>query len=170
MVKKTIPLIIVLAALAFAACEKDDICVEGDTPLLVIRFYDTENRTEFKGVPSLRVVGKGKSTTVDTFADRGTLDSIAIPLNAGETISEFLFIMDSADDEEGFETGNIDALNFNYEIQEKFLGRACGFIANYDSLDFTFPQDAENWIQNIEVAKALVKTEDTLSAHVKIFH
>lgn len=171
MVKKNIvALIILLLALAFSACEKDDICVEGDTPLLVIRFYDAENPTEFKEVPSLRVGGVGKDFTVDTFADRSTLDSIAIPLNAGETISEFLFIFDSATDENNFETGNSDGVNFNYEIQEEFLGRACGFIANYSNLTVTQIPDTDNWIQNIEVVKALVKTEDTLSAHVKIFH
>lgn len=163
-------LISLLGIITFWACEKDDICIEGDTPQLVIRFYDIENPTEFKEVPGLRVVGAGKGITVNTFSDRSNLDSIAIPLNPGENISEFLFIMDSADDEDGFEAGNIDGLNFSYEIQEEFLGRACGFIANYDNLGSTTSPDSENWIQNIEIAKALVKKEDTLSAHVKIFH
>mgnify|MGYP000271231376 FL=1 len=162
-------LIVLVGILCFSACEKDDICVEGDTPQLVIRFYDIENPTEFKPVPGLRVAGAGKDVTVSTFTDRTALDSIAIPLNPGETISEFLFI-DSADDENGFEAGNIDGLNFSYEVQEEFIGRACGFIANYDNLNSTIIPDTENWIQNIEIAKALVKKEDTLSAHVKIFH
>lgn len=161
---------ILLLIITISACEKDDICVEGDTPQLVIRFYDAENTTEFKAVPNLRVVGAGKNVTVNTFTDRGTLDSIAIPLNPGETISEFLFIIDSADDEDGFEAGNIDGLDFSYEVQEEFIGRACGFIANYENLTATTTPDAEIWIQNVEVAKAMVKTEDTLSAHVKIFH
>lgn len=170
MINKVVPILILLLALAFSACEKDDICVEGDTPQLVIRFYDAENTTEFKAVPGIRVVGSDKDFTVSTFTDRETLDSIAIPLNPGENISEFFFIIDSADDEDGFEAGNIDEVNFNYEIQEEFLGRACGFIANYDGLSTALSTDAENWIQNIEVVKALIKTEDTLSAHVKIFH
>ncbi len=170
MLKKIIPIVILLLALAFSACEKDDICVEGDTPQLVIRFYDAVNTTEFKAVPSIRVVGVGKDVTVNTITDRGTLDSIAIPLNPGETISEFLFIIDSADDEDGFEAGNIDGINFNYEVEEEFIGRACGFIGNYNNLNATLSPDADNWIQNIEITKALVKTEDTLSAHVKIFH
>lgn len=165
-----IVLCILLLFAAISACEKDDICVEGDTPQLVIRFYDAENTTEFKEVPSLRVVGAGKEVTVSTFTDRGSLDSIAIPLNPGENISEFLFIIDSADDDEGFEAGNIDGLDFSYEVQEEFIGRACGFIVNYENLDAAITPDTENWIQNVEIAKAMVKTEDTLSAHVKIFH
>ena len=163
-------IIILTGILSFSACEKDDICVEGDTPLLVIRFYDAENTTEFKAVPSLRVVGAGKDITVSTFSDRSTLDSIAIPLNPGENISEFLFIMDSADDDDGFEAGNIDGLDFSYAVQEEFIGRACGYIGNYENLSSNVPADNESWIQQIEITKALVKTEDTLSAHVKIFH
>lgn len=163
-------LCILLVFGVMVACEKDDICVEGDTPQLVIRFYDVENTTEFKAVPNLRVVGAGMDVTVNTFTDRGTLDSIAIPLNPGENISEFLFIIDSADDDDGFEAGNIDGLDFSYEVQEEFIGRACGFIANYADLSSSLTPDAENWIQNVEVIKAMVQTEDTLSAHVKIFH
>jgi hypothetical protein len=167
---KRLSAVIIILALSFSACEKDDICIEGDTPQLVIRFYDIENPTEFKVVPGLRVVGAGKNVTISTFADRSDLDSIAIPLNPGENFSEFLFIMDSADDENGFEIGNIDGLNFSYEVQDEFIGRACGFIANYDNLSSTISPGIENWIQNLEIIKALVKKEDTLSAHVKIFH
>ncbi len=170
MYKRISVLVILLGTIFFSACEKDDICVEGDTPQLIIRFYDIENPTEFKEVPSLRVAGAGKDFTVSTFSDRSALDSIAIPLNPGETISEFLFIVDSASDEDGFETGNIDGLNFSYEVQEEFIGRACGFIANYNNLSSATITDAENWIKNVEITKALVKKEDTLSAHVKIFH
>lgn len=166
-----ITVIIILTAIVFfSGCEKDDICVEGDTPLLVIRFYDIENPTEFKAVPGLRVAGVDRDVTVNTFADRSELDSIAIPLNSGANISEFLFIINSEDDEDGFEAGNIDGLNFSYEIQEQFIGRACGYIANFDNLNSATVADTENWIQNVEITKTLVIQEDTLSAHVKIFH
>lgn len=166
-----ITVIIILAGIVFfSACEKDDICVEGDTPQLVIRFYDIENPTEFKAVPGLRVAGADKDVTVSTFTDRSDLDSIAIPLNPGANISEFLFIINSVDDDDGFEAGNIDGINFSYEIQEEYIGRACGFIANFDNLNSTTTTDTENWIQNVEITKTLVIQEDTLSAHVKIFH
>ena len=69
-------LIVLLGIFSFSACEKDDICIEGDTPQLVIRFYDIENPTEYKAVPGLRVAGAGKEFTVSTFADRSDLDSI----------------------------------------------------------------------------------------------
>lgn len=165
-------LIFLVTIISFSGCEKDDICVDGDTPLLIIRFYDAEDTTQFKAVPSLRVAGLGQNVTVNTIDDRtSTLDSIAIPLKTVETETGFIFISDSADDENGAETGNADVLNFSYEIQQEFVSRACGFISNYDNLTTDFSASADNWIQNVEVVKPQVTLEtEEITAHVKIFH
>ncbi|TMM53937.1 hypothetical protein FEE95_18765 [Maribacter algarum] len=164
-------ILIFLLCIAFSACEKDDICVDGDTPLLIIRFYDSENPTEFKAVPGLRVVGAGNDTPVDTFTDRSSLDSISIPLKTIETLTNFSFISDSADDTNEVETGNADALGFSYETKEEFVSRACGFVVNYENLSSNFTTAPENWIQSIEIIKTTVQleTEET-TAHVKVFH
>lgn len=163
-----IAFIILLGIIYFSACEKDDICVDGDTPLLVIRFYDFDNPEETKAVPSLRVVGLGQNITVNTIADRTSLDSIGIPLRIGEANTGFYFIMDSATDENEIETGNTDTLTFSYEIKEIFKSRACGFIVNYDNLDNTLETGVDNWIKSIEIDTTFVTNSS--SAHVKIFH
>ena len=54
--KLKITFLFLLGLISFLACEKDDICIEEGTPLLVIRFFDAEDRTEFKPVPSLRIL------------------------------------------------------------------------------------------------------------------
>ena len=164
-------IILLLIIGVFSACEKDDICVDDDTPQLIIRFYDAENPTEFKVVPALRVVGIGNGNPVDTFSDRvSTLDSIAIPLKTNELSTQFSFILNSADDDNGSETGAIDQLQFLYTTQEIFKSRACGFIVNYDNLTTDFSPATENWIQSIEIVKPLVTLEEEVTAHVKIFH
>lgn len=161
-------LILLLAAvISFNACEKDDICVDGDTPLLIIRFYDNDNPGELKAVPNIRVIGLGQNSTVNTIADRTSLDSIALPLRINEPNTGFILISDSAD-EDDLETGNIDTLTFDYNTLEVFVSRACGFVANYDELGELLTTDSENWIQNIEIVSPLVQKQD--SAHVKIFH
>ena len=154
--------------LLISSCEKDDICVEGDTSLLIIRFYDSEDPTEFKNVSSLRVIGLGQSDPVDTFTDRSNLDSIAIPLRINQPDTSFLIISDSEDDEDNMETGNIDTLTFSYSTQEVFVSRACGFIANYSDLTDTLNSDSENWIQSIEIINPTINSLQ--SAHVQIFH
>lgn len=165
--KIRILLLFLMIFISFSACEKDDICVDGDTPLMIIRFYDNENPGELKAVPNLRIVGLGQSSTVNTIADRTSLDSVALPLRINEINTGFIFISDSAD-EDDLETGNIDTLNFDYSTQEIFISRACGYIANYDDLSETITPDGDNWIQNIEIVSPIIKLQD--SAHVKIFH
>lgn len=157
-----------LAIVAMASCEKDDICVEGNTPLLVIEFYDVTDTAALKNVPTLRVVGVGQSVTVNTVADRTALNQISIPLKTNLDETSFLLISNSASGENGVETGNIDTVNFSYQRLENFLSRGCGFVVNYDSLNATLTQGSANWIQDIQVTRSQVINSD--STHVKIFH
>ncbi len=159
--------ILFLSLLTIHSCEKDDICVEGDTPLLIIRFYDAADPTSFRSVSSLRVIGVGQENPVDTFTDRSSLDSIALPLHINQPDTGFLLILDSADEDE-METGNIDTLTFTYNTQEVFVSRACGFIANYSDLNQSLTTDTENWIQSIEIISPTINSQ--ASAHVQIFH
>ena len=151
-----------------SSCEKDDICVEGDTPLLVIEFYDATDTSTLKEVKTLRVVGVGQSVTVGTFTDRSSLSSITIPLKTDEDSASFIMINESASDDNGSETGNLDTINFSYSRIEDFLSRGCGFIVNYDELEANVTADTDNWIQDIEITQSLVTNSD--STHVKIFH
>ncbi|MFK5974004.1 MAG: DUF6452 family protein [Flavobacteriaceae bacterium] len=160
--------IILLGIICFSACEKDDICVDGNTPLLVIRFYDFDDPEEIKAVPNLRIAGLGQEFTVNTIADRTSLDSIGIPLRIGETSTGFYFIMDSETDENEIETGNIDTLSFSYESKEIFISRACGFIVNYDKLDSSLETGTDNWIKSIVIDTTFIT--NSTQAHVKIFH
>lgn len=163
-----IAFLFLLFGLSFMACEKDDICVDANTPLLVIRFYDFEDQSTLKAVPSLRVLGVGKDTPLNTFTDRATLDSIGIPLKVNDTSSLFNLIVNSADDENNVETGNQDNLLFSYTTKEVFKSRACGFIVNYDNLTNNLESDADNWIKSIIIDTTTVT--NSAMAHVKIFH
>ncbi len=151
-----------------SSCEKDDICVEGDTPLLVIEFYDIDDTETLKEVKTLRVVGVGQNVTVNTVTDRSNLSTISIPLKTDEDATSFILISDSADSEDGTETGNLDTINFSYSRIEDFLSRGCGFVVNYDELQANATADSDNWIQDIEITQSLVTNSD--STHVKIFH
>jgi hypothetical protein len=148
-------------------CEKDDICVEGDTPLLIIRFYDVENPLEVKSVSSIRVLGIDQEFPVDTFTDRSSLDSISIPLRINQPDTGFILIRDSAT-EDDLETGNQDTLIFSYTTREEFVSRACGFIANFEELSESLTDDGDNWIQSIEITSTTINSQ--LNAHVEIFH
>lgn len=169
--KKILPIFLILTALCyFSSCEKDDICVDGDTPLLVIGFFDAADTTESKSVPSLRIRALGFEASPTTFTDRSNQDSIGIPLQIDANSSGFVFINDSGDDPEieGVDTGNIDTLTFTYSINEEFVSRACGFVANFAELDTTRQVFSTDWIKRIQIVNPTVETSSTI--HVKIFH
>ncbi len=156
-----------LLCLWMAGCEKDDICVDGDTPLLVVQFFDQAEPETPKEVERLRVIGLGNGSPVPTFADRSNRDSIALPLRPGEEETTFILIRDSRDDE-GVDTGNPDTLRLTYETLGAFVSRACGFVANYENLSGTLQPDTANWILNIEVDTTSVQSQEI--RHVSIFH
>ncbi len=161
--KIRITFFIVLGIISFAACEKDDICVDGDEPLLVIRFYDVTDTTEFKDVTNLEVRGLISPDTLDVISN-ADLDSIAIPLRADASFTSFVISRQESSDN----TENIDVLTFNHETKDVFISRACGFIANYENLSTDLTTDSDNWIESIEIVNTTIENSDT--AHVKIFH
>ena len=163
-----IGIVLFIGILAVASCEKDDICVEGDTPLLVLEFYNINDTSALKNVPTLRVVGVGQNVTVSTVTDRTALNTISIPLKTDVDVTSFIMISASASAEDGSETGNIDTVNFSYKRLEDFLSRGCGFVVNYDSLQANVSADTNNWIKDIEIIRSQVINSD--STHVKIFY
>ena len=161
-------ILILIFLFTVASCEKDDICVEGTTPLMVIEFFDINNRETLKNVTALRVVGAGQTLTVNTVADRTNLNTITVPLKTAENSTSFLLISDSADNDDGSEIGNIDTVTFDYTRFEDFKSRACGFIVNYEELSGVLQTDTNNWIQEIEIIRSEIINSD--STHVKIYH
>lgn len=163
-------ILIFLYLLILASCEKDDICVEGNTPLMVIEFFDVDNPDTPKSVVKLRVGGQGQEFVVNTFADRTDLNSITVPLKTTEDSTSFLFISNSASSEDTppIEVGNVDTVSFDYSRLEDFKSRACGFIITYEELNGIVQTDTDNWIQRIEITRSKIINAD--STHVKIFH
>jgi hypothetical protein len=171
--KKIIPILLIASMLFYvSSCEKDDICVDGDTPLLVIGFFDIADTTLVKNVPSIRIrnIDIDSILTNQSFTDRSeSPDSLQVPLRSTTTTTMYQIISESADDEETeLETGNIDTLTISYELGEAFVSRACGFVTNYKNISVTLTESAENWIQDIKVVQPNVENTDNI--HVKIFH
>lgn len=166
--KLRLGIILFLSIIGIGSCEKDDICVDGDVPLLVIEFYDIDDTETLKSVTALRVVGLEQSSTVDTFTDRSDLNTISVPLKTNEDTTSFLLISNSASDDDGNETGNIDTVTFSYSRLETFISRGCGFIITYEDLTAALEAGTDNWIQDIEIVQTEVINSD--STNVKIFY
>ncbi len=164
--------LLITAVILILACEKDDICVDGDTPLLQISFFDAEDTNTVSTVTSIRVIGDGQTEVIETdsLVDRTDLENISIPLKTTETSTTFQFIVDSEDDDDGNETGNIDTVTFSYELGDEYVSRACGFIANYNNVTSNVSLDTNNWIKSIEIITEDVNLDNINTTHVKIYH
>lgn len=168
--KKIFPLILIL--FAFVSCEKDDICSAetSTTPKLILRFYDISEQEETKAVPNLLVYGLNDINEIVLFDHIGlsasNTDSIAIPLRNDVNLTRFVVHQDFENDD--FETGNLDIITVNYEKEDVYVSRACGYKSIFNNLALNLEPDADNWVINSEIINTTVENETT--AHVKIFH
>ena len=164
----------VISTTLFSSCEKDDICPPEThtTPLLKIGFFNFSNGDNTKTATALRIVGIENNETLleplNTFEDRTNQTEISVPLKAYENTTSFLFIQNSADNEQGVETGNIDTLTFNYSRKEHFVSRGCGYSVNIEALETISTNNGNEWISAIVVQQQNLQNQDTI--HVKILH
>ncbi|RNL84939.1 hypothetical protein ED312_13245 [Sinomicrobium pectinilyticum] len=162
-----------MVAVFLLGCEKDDICPEDSvtTPLLVITFHDRNDSEARKEVSFLSVIGKDQDAPI-TGIDSIATDSIAIPLKVFENESVFAFTRHTEEISESGDTlriNNADTLTFQYQTEQIFISRACGFVTNFSGLTAIRDQaDTNRWISSLEVINPTVENQS--AAHVKIYH
>tara|TARA_B100001057_G_scaffold363485_1_gene366193 strand:- start:4251 stop:4772 length:522 start_codon:yes stop_codon:yes gene_type:complete len=168
--------ILFLSLISIYSCESDDICPESalTTPQLIVTFYDMDNPEERKSVQSLGVyIIKNNGLILLNEINGINTDSITIPLRDDESVSNFKFCKDFSEDITVIPNGLPNHLYFEYEIDETFVSRACGFINNYN-LSLALPYDPENtpsitnWISDVVILNNYVTNEN--QSHVKILH
>jgi hypothetical protein len=108
---------------------------------------------------SIRPIGTEKQLV------RSTGDSLALPLQITEAITQFEFILNG-----GSENENIDTLQINYQRQDQFINGACGFRANFvlDQTPVFILNSGDNWIKGAVILKDTIS--DETAAHLGILH
>ena len=152
-------LLLSFIALLVSSCEKDDFCIEPITPNMVIRFYNATNITQTKPVVNLSVNPEG----FDELYSNANLDSILIPLDV--TSNQIIYNLSSE--------SNIDVITINYDVEEVFVSRSCGFKTIFNNVSVT--SDVSNdWIigltETLENTITIPTIDNETAAHVKIFH
>ena len=148
-----------LIALLISSCEKDDFCIEPITPNMIIRFYNATNISETKAVNDLTI----NISNLDSIYTNVSLDSIVIPLDV--TSNQIIYNFSSG--------SNLDILTIDYEIEEVFVSRSCGFKAIFNNVTIT--SDVSNdWIigltETLENTITIPTIDDESAAHIQIFH
>jgi len=151
--------IIVLLAAAFFSCEPDDICLAETpgTPNLIVVFYDEANPEVKKSAIDLQVKGIDK----EGIAHTGTTDSILIPLKTKLSTTSFVFTTTINN------TSSTDTITVNYNTQDVFISRACGFKTIFINLTSELSNSAV-WIKKLEILNNSIS--DSKTTHVKILH
>ena len=126
---------------------------------MVIRFYNATNITQTKPVEDLSVNPEG----FDELYSNANLDSILIPLDV--TSNQIIYNLSSE--------SNIDIITINYDVEEVFVSRSCGFKAIFNNVSVT--SDVSNdWIigltETLENTITIPTIDNETAAHVKIFH
>ncbi len=101
----------------------------------------------------------------DKEIQKGGDESLALPLDLQEIVTQFEFIQNS-----GSENENIDTLQINYGRIDKFINRACGYRANFilEPLSAIILNSGNNWIKGFIILKDTVSDEK--AAHLGILH
>lgn len=151
--------IFTLLMLCLTACEPDDICLEGTlgSPKLIVVFYDKNQTDTKKSVTDLQIKGVNREILLYD----STTDSIALPLKTILSSTSFSFI--------ATQNGNTleDIITFNYDPEDKFISRACGFKTRFNNLTFS-TSNTLNWVEFIEILTNSIS--ETNNTHVKILH
>lgn len=148
-----------LIAFLISSCEKDDFCIEPITPNMIVRFYNATNISETKAVNDLTI----NISNLDSIYTNVSIDSVVIPLDV--TSNQIIY---------NFSSGtNVDILTIDYEVEEVFVSRSCGFKAIFNNVTIT--SDVSNdWIigltETLENTITIPTINDESAAHVQIFH
>ncbi|MGL2965768.1 DUF6452 family protein [Flavobacterium sp. XGLA_31] len=160
-------LVLLVLALSFSGCEKDDICTEETTPRLVLEFYDVSNPANLKNVVSLKIKGEGAFNDLDLGTFNG-VSKVELPLNPNAVTTKYSLILNSSGT-----SPNQDNLEFNYTTQNVFVSRACGYKTIYElntanGLVLTEPDTPDSpWILSYTLQTNTITTEN--ETHLKIY-
>ena len=156
---------LLLYAMLFYNCERDDICAEDTptTPLLIIRFIDNNTRSEAKPVPNLSIRATDEGANPFLFLEQSP-DSIAIPLKTDALLTDFELTIN-----DGEEETNTDTIGFQYTTEEQYVSSACGFRVVFRGMTRSGPlADGDTWIKDIDIAQSDII--DETNTHVLIYH
>ena len=160
--KKNILFLVLLTSI-FAACEKDDFCIQNPvTSRLIIDFYDDTNRETLKNVQRFSIIAEGKT---DSLFVNTTSNSIAIPLNS--LTQETRYNIKKNDDNGAKVDDKIATFTIQYDTEEEFVSRSCGFKVIFNNVAFS--SDTNGWITDF-TPTTIINLDDQSAAHVQIFH
>ena len=169
--KKFIASIVIFTLIVcyLCSCEKDDICAEGTptTPSLIVEFYNKDNREILKTI-NLEYYAEGFDD-VDTIIDSRLELPFRVDADNVKWSMTYVYTPTS-----GNVIRNTDFLELNYERNELYVSRACGYKTVFnldpdtdDNALTDSPEEDGFWVTGLSVETLNIENED--ETHIKIF-
>ena len=120
-----------------ASCEEDDICLDGKTPQLYLKFQNQTPASEAR-MDSLIVYRKeanGNFEMILTKAQAGPIDSAKVSLRIDEVNQTELILTTRRN-----EPALYDTLRINYDRNVVYGSKACGYKVNYIQTEYNITQ------------------------------
>lgn len=120
-----------------ASCEEDDICLDGKTPQLYLKFQNQSPATEGR-MDSLIVYRKeanGNFEMVLAKAQLNAIDSTKVSLRIDEVNQTELILTTRRN-----ESALYDTLRINYDRNVVYGSKACGYKVNYIQAEYSITQ------------------------------
>jgi hypothetical protein len=153
---KRLNLVGLLLALSLIACEKDDICVDGDSALLQIEFRDVSNQEVVKNVAGLSIF---LNEEVYQGIENKTVSKIDLALAADQTLYTSDLIKSGVD--------AADRIVLSVTPKMTYVSRACGFVLEFEGLSVR-SLSQKSWISSIEVINESINASN--APHLVIYH
>ena len=129
---------------------------------MIIDFYDDTNRETLKNVQRFSIIAEGKT---DSLFVNKTFNSISIPLNS--LTLETRYTLKKNDDSGAKVDDKIAIFTIQYDTEEQFVSRSCGFKVIFNNVAFS--SDTNSWITDF-TPTTIINLDDQSAAHVQIFH
>lgn len=147
--------LIVLFLIFAVSCEEDDICVEGKTPRLFVKFKNTGEEDSLR-MDSIIVWRQypGSNFQLYIAKPKNSLeDSILLPLPLNE-VNQASFIISGR----RLDPAQYDTLSLNYTRELDYSSKACGYKVNYLDMEY---QLTDNFFEAAEKLDFNITDEET---------
>ena len=172
-----IPILLIAALLI--SCERDDICPDATptTPRLIIDFLDASDSDINKNVFDIVVIGADNDDFLSDYVFVDT-DNLILPLKTTDNTTEYILISDATVDDNGTPdddtddtiAGNQDRITINYNREQVYVSRACGFKTIFKNVTLTIVDDGDNWMISRQPLTDNQSVEDETTTHFNISH
>ena len=143
-------------------CERDDICLieTQGTPMMIVEFFDKENPSELKPVDEISIIGVEKDLLFTVLNS----SKLSLPLKTQNNNTQYIFYKNKND------SIYSDIIQFNYQTNDIYINRSCGFKTEYilSNPPAIFISENLNWIDHFEVLTNIVSDEN--QTHLAIYH